>query len=121
MLTDEAFETDQESVVACPAVMLAGFAEKDPIVGAAGGGGGGGGTDCKSAGLMATATGYTPTRGIVLISVLLPVSITDTVKLYSFVTYARVPSGLIAMQVGMLPTPMFAIRLEEAVSITPTV
>jgi hypothetical protein len=56
-----------------------------------------------------------------LITVLLSVSITDTVPLPLFTTYTLLPSGLAATPMGLLPTLIVAITLLFAVSITETV
>src|SRR5262249_25544097 len=71
-------------------------------------------------GVMATPTGLIPT-GTVATTVLVAVSITDTVKENSFATYAWVPSGVMATPRGNLPTGTVATTVLVAVSITNTV
>src|ERR1035437_2809024 len=73
-----------------------------------------------AAGCIATPAGYTATRAIVFTTAFDPVSMTETEKPYSFVTYALLPSPLMATEVGRLPTPIFAMMLFELVSMTDT-
>jgi hypothetical protein len=71
-------------------------------------------------GAVATAIGYTPTRWIVLSTVLLETDTWESVNANSFVTYAFNPSALTATEVGLLPVGTVAIKVFEAVSITAT-
>ncbi len=61
------------------------------------------------------------TPGTVAITVLVVVSMTETLKLLMLPTYTRVPAGLIATPVGAAPTGTVAITELRAVSITETV
>jgi len=70
--------------------------------------------------VTATPKGCVPT-GTVAMTVLVAVSITDTVPAPKSVTYARVPPGLTATREGWLSTGMVAMTVLVAVSITETV
>jgi len=69
---------------------------------------------------MATAKGLAPTE-MVATSVLIAVSMTETVLSKEFVTYARVPSGVMATPTGNSPTGMVATAVLVAVLMTETV
>ena len=58
---------------------------------------------------------------MVAVTVLVAVSITDTVSSLALVTYAVAPSGLTATLFGALPTVMVVVTVLVAVSITDTV
>src|SRR2546425_725876 len=70
---------------------------------------------------IATDIGYGPIRGIVLTTVLLAMSSTDTVNEYSLTTQACAPSGVTATPVGIDPVGSVASKLPAPVSITETV
>jgi hypothetical protein len=69
--------------------------------------------------VIATPKGTLPTA-TEAITVLVAVSITETVPSGPFARYARVPSGVIASQKGMLPTATVALTALLAVSMTET-
>src|SRR6266496_6538220 len=71
-------------------------------------------------GETSTPTGLEPT-GIVAITMMGEVSMTETVLESEFVTYALLPSGVNATRSGPLPTVSVAVTVLEAVSIKETV
>jgi hypothetical protein len=68
---------------------------------------------------LPTATGPCPTSTVAT-TVLVEVSITETVLSALLATYARVPGGFIATPEGTSPTGMAAVTLLVTVSITET-
>ena len=68
---------------------------------------------------MVTWSGDAPT-GIVAITVLVVVLMTDTVLLPLFTMYTSVPSGVIAVPTGPVPTGMVATTVLVVVLITDT-
>ncbi len=71
------------------------------------------------AGCTETARGPAST-GTVATTMLVAVSITETVSEEAFVTYARVPAGCTETPWGLLPTGTVATTMLVAVSITET-
>ncbi len=70
--------------------------------------------------MTATPAGYLPT-GTVAVTLLVAVSITETLLLSQLVTYTFVPSGLTAIPEELSPTFNVAVTLFVAMSITETV
>ena len=68
---------------------------------------------------MATPSGFLPT-GIVAVTVLVAVAITDTLLPRRLATYTNAPSGLIAVANGVFPTGTVAATVLVAVSTTET-
>lgn len=78
-------------------------------------------SDYIGIGAIAIAKGKSPTGIRGNISVLVKVSMTETVLSIILVTYARDPSGVIATRIGRFPTGIWSISVLVRVLITETV